>query len=140
MCLHRCRILHDSFLNFMRLRFLSSHFSTLLQSVCMATQTSNVSHTSPSFLPSLYLLSAHWYIFQVINEDIEQYWYRINRWGTPLTTGLQLDFVLLIIPLSSAVHFSVHLTIHSSSPHFISFSLRTLQEVKEYCVKRLTKI
>lgn len=65
---------------------------------------------------------------------------RINPWGTPLTTGLQLDFVLLIIPLSSAVHFSVHLTIHSSSPHFISFSLRTLQEVKEYCVERLTKI
>jgi len=46
----------------------------------------------------------------------------IDAWGTPIVTDLQLDFVLLITTLRACQfrQLSVHLTIHFTSPYFIS--------------------
>ena len=50
----------------------------------------------------------------------------IKPWGTPQVTGLQWDFVPLITTLWTRLfsHFSVHLTVCSISPYFISLSMR----------------
>jgi len=54
----------------------------------------------------------------------------IDLWGTLLVTGLQLDFMSTITTLSvyAFSHFSIHLTVYSYSPYFISFSTGILQK------------
>ena len=59
--------------------------------------------------------------------------------GDPLGTGLQLDFMLLIAALGAwqFSQFSVHLTVHLSSPYFISLSLRVLRETARLSTLKL---
>jgi len=54
----------------------------------------------------------------------------IDPWGTPLVTGLLLDFVLLItiVWAQSLSQFSIHLCVCSSSLYTNSFSMNILQE------------
>lgn len=110
--LPRCRTLHLPLLNL--LRCLSAHFSSLLRSLwhsCLIYL---------SLLPVLCHLQTCWgfIVPQVVNEGTEQN----GTWCCPLmlTAGYwpQLDFMTLTWPSSQ---FSVHITICSASPSFISF-------------------
>lgn len=53
-----------------------------------------------------------------------------DHWGTPQTLGLQVDSAPLITTLRALpfTQFSIHLTLHSSNPHFLSFPTRIFRE------------
>lgn len=51
----------------------------------------------------------------------------MDPWRTPLATGLQLDCVTDHNPMSSSIQ-PVYLTVHSSTPYFLSLPTRMLWE------------
>lgn len=63
----------------------------------MATQPSGVSTTSLSFTLSVNLLKVHSVSpCKLLVKILNSIGFRIDTWGVPLMTGLQLDLVLLI--------------------------------------------
>ena len=60
-----------------------------------------------------------------------------DLWGTPLGTGLQLDSVPLITTLQAppVSQFSIHLSLWSSIPYFLSFTTRMMWETVNWFVK-----
>ena len=129
--LPRCRTLHFPSLNFMR--FLSAHSSSLLRSLGMAAQPSGVSATPRSLVSSAYFLRVHSVttsrsVMKMLNSMRSG----INCWGTPLVTGLQLDFMLLI-----TTHWAWQC---SSPPHLWKFYfLASSVEMWETVLKVLLK-
>jgi len=74
-------------------------------------------------------------IIQIIDEVVKQDWsqrYRPPVYCTSLI-GLQIDFVPQITTLWAwpFIQFSIQLPLCSSSPYFISFSMRILQETTQ---------
>jgi len=67
---------------------------------------------------------------QVINGDVEWYWFQYQSLGTALLTGLQVIPALLItaLPARQFNQFSLHFAAHLSSLHFIDLSVRMLWE------------
>ncbi|KAK4806792.1 hypothetical protein QYF61_005588 [Mycteria americana] len=122
--LPRGRTLPFPLLNFMR--FLSAHFSSLFRSLWMAARSSAISATPPTFVSPANLLRVHSApssrsLMKMLNRTGPS----IDPWATPLVTGIQLDFVPLIATLWAQPfsQFSIHLTVCSSSPYFISFCM-----------------
>jgi len=110
------------------MRFLSAHFSSLLRSLWIAAWLSGVS----CLLPILCHLKICWgYLLpHQPNEGVEQNWtqywplgYNAIYW--PPTRLSVSDHH----PLCLSRKFSSDLAIHSLSPYFISFSVRTLWEI-----------
>lgn len=78
-------------------------------------------------------------LIQATDEQFKQYWTSTEPLGTPLETGLQWDPVRLITVLGD-LRFKLrkfeldewsvrlHLTVHSSSPYFLSLPMRTIPE------------
>lgn len=96
--LSRNRTLHFPLLNSMRC--LLVHFSSLSRSFCMATQPPSLSNTPPSFVSSANL----WKVHDVpaprsLMKMISSIGSSIYPFRTPLVTGQQLDFMLLITDL-----------------------------------------
>jgi len=124
-----CRTLHLPFLNL--IRFLSAQLSNLFRSHWMAAQSAGVCTTPPSFASSANLLRVRSNSsFRSLMKKLNKTGPSIDPLGTPLVTSLQLDSELLIttlwvLPFSQ---FSIHLTDHSSSLHFLSFPRRILWE------------
>ena len=97
----------------------------------MAVQSSDVSVTPSSFISSANLLRVHSILssrslMNILNKTGSS----TSHWEHYLSTDLQLDSALMIttlwaLPVSK---FSIHLTVHSSIPHFLSLSTRMLWE------------
>jgi len=105
-------------------RFLSAQLTRLCRSCWMAAQPSSVSATPPGFVSSANLLrvdSIHSsrLLMKMSNNTRPS----THRCGTLLFTSLQLDSVLLMTTLWAPLisWFSIHLSVHSSTLHFLSF-------------------
>lgn len=99
--LFQCRTWPLHLLNFMR--FTLAYVPSLLMSPWITAWLSGVSATPSSLVPSANLLWVHCPIIQIANESVKQYWQ--DSYSTPLVTGLQLNFELLITTLIFTIYY-----------------------------------
>lgn len=119
-------------LNFMR--FFVACFSSLSRYLWMSAKPSGLSATphsfvsSPNFLRMQSVLSSMSLLkmLNIIGPSIDLL-------GTPLVTGIQGDFMLLITSLwaQQFSRFLIHLTVYLSSLYFIGLSMRVLGDTVE---------